>query len=111
MISHEYMYFFTGCIYLEITMKATQVVKIGLINKSKNKNDTIQNFAPYKRADATLYVLLIPVSVLVSSVCMSHHHTHMSHHLSLLPLSLVSVFVSSVCAYYLTDHIANINSE
>ena len=39
MISHEYMYFFTGCIYLEITMKATQVVKIGLINKSKNIQD------------------------------------------------------------------------
>jgi hypothetical protein len=57
-----YSYLFTGSIYLEVTMKAAQVVKIGLLNMAKNKNDTIRNFAPYKRADATLYVKLIPVS-------------------------------------------------
>ena len=57
-----YSNLFTGSIYLEVTMKAAQVVKIGLLNMAKNKNDTIRNFAPYKRADATLYVKLIPVS-------------------------------------------------
>jgi hypothetical protein len=50
-------------------MKAGQVVKIGYINKDNNKKDTIQNFAPYKRADATLFVLLIPVSSFCDS-CM-----------------------------------------
>jgi hypothetical protein len=65
-------------------MKAAQVVKIGHTNKYKNNRDAIGNLAAYKRADSTLFVLLIPVSVMhicvrcVSIACVRacmHAHT------------------------------------
>ena len=87
-----------GCIYLEVSMKAAQVVKIGHTNKYKNSRDAIGNLAAYKRADSTLFVLLIPVSVMHICVrCVSIACVRACMHACMRACGWTSVCLRYVC--------------
>jgi hypothetical protein len=88
-----------GCIYLEVSMKAAQVVKIGHTNKYKNSRDAIGNLAAYRRADSTLFVRLIPVSVMHICVrCVSIACMHACMHASACGWPSVCLRCVCVCA-------------